>query len=306
MAYTQDYYFVTIDTATFFTENPTATYRELMRDCICAGLQADFNSDCEYTEIPYSSIYYPAIKIPWHDGSTTDMPILVLRNDATATVTSSSKNIVFHTAELANTQYDINVEYGAYGLGAGSQLQISTSTGKFVVGAIKESDMMHIGFWAASASQNPTSVYMHTIMTKMKDRHTDTYKHALISSQLDDVRYVNYDYVKIMIEGEHTWTEWYPSTLSNMSGDSSRRNNMALISPVDIGTHYHESLYVYPRTCNTLYGEWDTDTSFYATTPQQAWYENAFVVGGDSWDVKRHSASGSSGGFAFSFCKKHS
>lgn len=304
MAYTQDYYFVTIDTATFFTENPTATYRELMRDCICAGLQADFNSDCEYTEIPYSNTYYPAIKIPWHDGNTTDMPILVLRNDATATVTSSSKNIVFHTAEFADTGSDINVEYGAYNSSASGS--ISTSTAKVCVGAVKEDDMMHIGYCMATASTNPTSVYMDTIMTKMKDRRTDTYKHALMASNLDDVRYVNYDYIKIMIEGESTWTYWYPSTLHNMNGNTARRSNMALISPVDIGTHYHESLYVYPRTCNTLYGEWDTDTSFYATTPQQAWYENAFVVGGDSWDVKRHSANGSSGGFAFSFCKKHS
>lgn len=305
--YSQDYYFITIDVKTFLTENPSATYQELMRDCICAGLKADFNEDCEYTEVPYSNVYYPAIRIPWHDGSTTNMPILVLRNDATAAITSSSKSIAFHTSELGNTQYDINVECGSYGAGSGGSLQISTSTGKLFVGAVRENDMMHIGFWPASASANPNSVYMHTIMTKMKDRRTDTYKHALIASYLSDVRDVYYDYVKIMIEGETEWTKWYPSTISNTDPSSlntQRRSGIALISPVDIGTHYHETLYVYPRTCSTLYGTWDTNTSFYATTPEQPWYENAFVVDDVSWDVKRHS-SNNTGGYSFSFCKKH-
>lgn len=305
--YTQDYYLVTIDVATFLTENPSATYQELMRDCICAGLQEDFNEDCEYTEVPYSNVNYPAIRIPWHDGNTTNMPILVLRNDATATVTSSTKTIVFHTSELGNTTSDITVDCGAYGAGSSSSLQISTSTGKLFVGAVREDDMMHIGFWPASSSANPNSVYMHTIMTKMKDRRTDTYKHALIASKLDDVRDVYHDYVKIMVEGETAWTQWYPSTISNNdpSTDAQRRSGIALISPIDIGTHYHETLHVYPRSCNSLYGEWDTNTSFYTTTPEQQWYENAFVVDGISWDVKRYSANGSSGGYAFSFCKKH-
>jgi hypothetical protein len=306
--YTQDYYFFMIDVKAFLTENPSATYQELMRDCICAGLQANFNEDCEYTEIPYSNVNYPAIRIPWHDGSTTNMPILVLRNDATAAVTSSSKTIVFHTSELGNSTYDITVECGSYGAGSGGSLQISTSVGKIFVGAVKENDMMHIGFYAGSTSANPNSVYMHTIMTKMKDRRTDTYKHALIASYLSDVRDVYYDYVKIMIEGEATWTYWYPSTISNhdpSSSSSLRMNGIALISPIDIGTHYHETLHVYPRSCGTLYGEWDTNTSFYASTPEKPWYENAFVVDGVSWDVKRHSANGSSGGYAFSFCKKH-
>ena len=303
--YTQDYYFFAIDVATFLTENPSATYRELMRNCICAGLQENFNTDCEYTEVPYSNVYYPAIRIPWHDGSTTNMPILILKNDATATITSSNKSIAFHTSELGSTQYDINVEYGSCGIGTSNL--ISSSTGKLCVGAVKEDDMMHIGFFSASSSQNPTSVYMHTIMTKMKDRRTDTYKHALISSYLDDVRDVYHDYVKIMIEGETVWTKWYPSTISNTDLNSGglRRTGMALISPVDIGIYYHETLYIYPRTCSTLFGEWDTNTSFYTSTPEQPWYENAFVVDGVSWDVKRHSTNGSSGGFAFSFCKKH-
>jgi len=62
-------------------------------------------------------------------------------------------------------------------------------------------------------------------------------------------------------------------------------------------------LHVYPRTCLSLRGEWDTDTSFYDTTPEDAWYENAFVVDGVPWDVKRYSSRGFS--YGFSICKKH-
>lgn len=305
--YTQDYYFVKIDMAGYLAEHSTATYGELMQ-FICEEMQENFNADCEYTEVPYGSYNYPAIRIPWHDGSTTNMPILILRQNATAAVTNTSNafSITFHTSGLGNSSYSLCTWYGTK-TGGNTTLSTNPTTNKFVIGAVKESDMMHIGFYVegtSSSSATIHSVVMNTIMTTMKDRNTNTDKHALIA--VDWYTDMNRNYVYIAIEDEGFYWQWQPSNfqIQNPSDSSTHtRSSVALITPIDIGTHYHETLHVYPRTCSSLRGEWDTDTSFYDTTPEDAWYENAFVVDGVPWDVKRYSSRGFS--YGFSICRKH-
>lgn len=305
--YTQDYYFIKIDMAGYLTEHSTATYRELMQ-YICQEMQENFNEDCEYTEVPSGSQNYPAIRIPWHDGSTTNMPILILSKDATAAAANSSSafTIYFHTSGLGNSSYDLCTWYGTK-TGGNDRISTNPTTNKFVIGAVKESDMMHIGFYVegtSSTSATIHSVVMNTIMTKMKDRKNNTDKHALIA--VDWYTDMNKNYVDIAIEDEGFYWEWQPSNFQTYNpSDSSThtRSGVALITPIDIGTHYHETLHVYPRTCSSLRGEWDTDTSFYDTTPEDAWYEEAFVVDGVAWDVKRYSSRGFS--YGFSICKKH-
>lgn len=303
--YSQDYYFIKIDMAGYLTEHSTATYRELMRDCICEQLKEDFNADCEYTEVVSTNQNYPTIQIPWYDGSVTNMPILVLRKNATDTVSnaSGSFSIQFHTGAMGSASYDL-VDYYGTKTGGNTSLSINPFQNKFIVGAIRESDMMHIGFYVegtSSSSAQVTSVIMGTIMTKMKERGTDTDKHAIISPYTYTDMYRNY--VRVAIEDEGTFMQWYASNFAMAGGSESIKSGIALISPIDIGKYYCENLYVYPRTCSSLRGDWDTDTSFYDTTPEDAWYEEAFVVDGVPWDVKRYSSRGFS--YGFSICKKH-
>ena len=82
---------IEIDTPTYLAENPNATWEDLVKDCLKPAFQAEISNLCYYVDIPFSSsVTYPALAIPWHDGVVDGGLVIYFNKDKTSTIGTST------------------------------------------------------------------------------------------------------------------------------------------------------------------------------------------------------------------------
>lgn len=82
---------IEIDTPTYLAQNTSATWEDLVKECLKPAFQAEISNLCYYVDIPYSSsVTYPALAIPWHDGVVDGGLLIYFDKNKTSTVGTST------------------------------------------------------------------------------------------------------------------------------------------------------------------------------------------------------------------------
>ena len=267
-----------VDTPTWLASNTTATYEDLVRDCILPRFKSEVSNLCEYIDIAYSStLTYPAIALPWHDGVVDGTLTIYIPTNKTTTVgtTQAYPHLGVATNELRSYMVAQNRNNTSYG--GGSQNTYRMDTYNFAVRMITCSDFLAIGIKSGVdlASAEISAPYILTSFEK----NNETIRGGMVAGYMSSPTLGS---VGIYLANGET-SYFYPQQIG---GDKS---GVAIASPIDLGDLKSDYFYVVPSLYTSCNGEWNNSNQRYllqrAEYNDNLWYKNAFTINGQSFDV---------------------
>lgn len=137
---------IEIDTPTYLAEHTGATWEDLVKECLKPAFQAEISNLCYYVDLPFSSsVTYPALAIPWHDGVVDGGLLIYFDKNKTSTVGTSTgyPHLGIGLNELRTYIVSQDKSGSAYGGGAISAYRLDQY--KFTFRVVYYDDFQAIG-----------------------------------------------------------------------------------------------------------------------------------------------------------------
>jgi hypothetical protein len=298
MSFSNGNYYFTADTRTYYLAHSGCTYADLFQNVVLPAFQ-EWDSNCEYV----LNGSYPAIKLPWHDGTVGDtvFPMFWITSNATQAVGTGTASFKFG---LYGNQTDLqgNLTYYRRISGGSSSGTASwnLSNAKMLFRVFAEDGAYHFGLYPTSYEDAKINTPYH--ITELITPSGDFENCAISggnkvgSSSLTTA--LNY---RLQSESDVKTYTIYPNAVAV------GRENVGQVVPIDIGNLRHQGWYVYTQQNTSMKGAWDNDLDLLVSSNyiDKVWYENAFTIDGQSFDVMILGTTTSSGDYGISLCRKH-
>lgn len=313
MSLTNGNYFIEIDIAAYITANSECSLGDIVENCILPKLQ-EFCPECEYVEMPYSSsVSYPCIRLPWADGTVDETSLMfVLKKDKdTTTYTSVAWNI---TGPSVSNMVVLQpyVMFSKDQSTSSSYMGMTTNnlaTSKAYFRFIVEDDTIHMGTYIDPVG---AQTYVETVnlsaplfITKMIDKSTQTEVNATLYAHMNAASNAMFPLYVLGILNDTSYSQREYFVHGPKTDDF---DNVGMVEAIDVGKYKSDTLYAYSKRWRSLNGVWDKwSVSIEGDT---LWYDNAFTIEGQAFDVWKLSESqtNTSTGNTYcgaSICRKH-
>lgn len=289
MSLTNGNYFIEIDIAAYITANSGCSLGDIVENCILPKLQ-EFCPECEYVEMAYSStVTYPCIRLPWSDGTVdeTSLMFAITKNKDITTYSNITWGIIGPsvTSMVKHEAYVMFLKNGtAVSLAMGgttiSNLALSLGYFRFIV----EDDTIHMGAHidpaGSQVSVKSVNLSAPLFITKMLDKSTQTEVNATLYAHMNVTSGQFYPLYNLAILKDSTYSQESYFVHGPKTDDF---NNVGVVEPVDIGKYKSDTLYAYSKRWRSLNGVWDKWSV--SIEGDSLWYENAFTIDGQAFDV---------------------
>ena len=267
-----------VDTPTWLASHTTATYEDLVKECILPRFKSEVSNLCRYVDIAYSeNLTYPAIALPWHDGVVDDTLTIYIPTNKTTVVGSTQTYPHLGVATNELKSYMVAQSRNSTTYGGGLETTYRMDTYNFAVRMISCNDFLAIGI---KHSVNLASVEINApyILTSF-EKNNETIRGGIVT---DYVSNPTLSRVTIYLSNGDT-SYFYPQ---QTGGDKS---GVAIASPIDLGNLKSDYFYIVPSLYTSCNGEWNNSNQRYllqrAEYNNDLWYKNAFTINGQSFDV---------------------
>lgn len=137
---------IEIDTPTYLAQNTSATWEDLVKECLKPAFQAEISNLCYYVDIPFSSsVTYPALAIPWHDGVVDGGLLIYFDKNKTSTVGTSTGYPHLGIGLNGLNTYGVRQDKDNSGYGGGNLTAYRLDQYKFTFRVVYYDDFQAIG-----------------------------------------------------------------------------------------------------------------------------------------------------------------
>lgn len=275
-----------IDTPTYLAENTTATYADLMQNCVQPILEEIFTNSTTY----FLDGNYPCIGIPLYSESTASGKLYIrCSGSASTTVSTSSIYLDVYIGTQKVAPYVYTVTPSNYSGGTNTSQNPKSAGWSVMYHSI--TDGYALGIKSQSSSSN-TNGSTPIFVTKFKKG--ESYVDGIFSNNssetlpflvaINDDGAIRADQVAI----QHSYTN---------------RSGLGQVFPLQMQDYKHDYLYIYSANSNpSMKGSWFAgyDLLRQDTYQNNIWYENAFTIDNQAFDAMI-----CSDGSYLGICKKH-
>lgn len=309
-------HFLEFDTPTYLAENSSATYEDLMKYCVLPQVQTVFPT-AEYMDKVSGSYTYPAIKIPWADGTLDGMLYLIQETAKTTAVGTSNlklslscDNTIESGGHTDMRSFMAIVATGSYSCTYPSGIKASQYPTYMRI--LKHDNGYNIGFSEMSSSYEFITCSVPYFITKFK-KSDDTEVNGVISYPFQNGNstapaMIN---VNIVDNGAMKTERLYVAGPYSQSNNSYWKTGEGVVYPLTTGAYTHETFYLYSGAYTTLSdGNIDNSSTTVNKLKDEAhqtdmWIPNAFTVGGQAFDAWLLSDVHTNALAGVGICRKH-
>ena len=310
-------HFLKFDTPTYLAENTSATYEDLMKYCILPQVQTVFPT-AEYMDKAVGSYTYPAIKIPWSDGTLDGKLYLIQRTAKTTTVGTSNLKLELSCDDTVATDGTVDMRSFMAGVTSGYYSTtypsgIKASQYPTYMRVLKHDDGYNIGFIEFGSSYEMIACSVPYFITKFK-KSDDSEVNGIISYPFENGNstapaIIN---VNIVDGGVMKSEKLYLAGPYSQSNNSYWKSGVGVVYPLTTGAYTHETFYLYSGAYTTLSsGNIDNSSTTVNKLADEAyqtnmWISNAFTIGGQAFDAWLLSSVHTTAIAGVGICRKHS
>ena len=286
-----------IDARIYCEEHPDCTYGDVFQDVVLPAFQ-NWYPECEYITVDNNK--YPAIKLPWSDGTIGENIFATFHYyKSVSEVVGTGSSSFYFGINGQGTTMGLNCcrNTDSFG-GGGGATSWAIKNVVLIVRIYVENGAIHLGAYPTNNNAN-INTFIH--LTKIRDTNNN-YQNCMIygtgtgnvSSPSNGMRY------SILYE-DHNTDIIYPNSMTRL------RAGVGQVIPIDIGDWKHEDWFVYWMGNTSMKGEWDnkTDLLIDPLYAEKVWYLDAFTIGGQSYDAFILGTTNSSSSYGVNICRKH-
>lgn len=276
-----------IDTPTYLTENPTATYADLMQNCVQPILEELF---------PDATTYFldgsnPCIGIPMYSETVASGKLYIrCSGNATTTVSTSSIYLDVYIGTQNLKPYTYTVTSSNYSGGTNTSQNPKSSGWSIIKQSITDGYTIGIKSQSGSANINGSTPIFVT-----KFKKGEAYVDGIFTNNASEsTPFI----VAINDDGNIRVDQMY------IQRSYTARQGLGQVFPLQMQDYKHDYLYFYSADTNpSMKGSWFAGYELLRQDAYQnnIWYENAFTIDNQGFD-----AMVCSDGSYLGICKKHS
>lgn len=274
-----------VNTPVYLNNNPSATWEDLVKECILPVFKERISSHCVYKDYAYGqSTTYPAITIPWHDDTIDGgLFVYINRNKSDTCGTNQAHPTLSIGGKELGMNFMVKQSTTGSGYSGGSLSNYRMDQYKFIVRILYYTDFMAIGM--KDGNSDGVVINAPVIITTLK-KGEDVQHAGFIASSSD------YAYVKVTLWNGVSGTERYiqPQQFYNTSGSGYGYSGVGLAVPLYDGEIKSDYFYIMSGRYSSCRGSWSNPDSWKLLLidgqySNNLWYKNAFVINGQSFDV---------------------
>lgn len=269
-----------VNTPVYLNNNPSATWEDLVKQCILPVFKEKISSHCVYKDYAYSqSATYPAISIPWHNDTIDGgLFIYINRNKSDTCGTIQAHPTLCVGDKEISMNYMARKSTG--GSGAGSLSNYRMDQYKFTVRILYYTDFMALGIKDGNSDNCVINTNVIATTFKKGDETLNGVFKSNSSSDYGDVNIVLYNGSGGI---ERSVRPQGPRTVGV--------EGCGLAVPLYDGEVKSDYFYLMCGLYKSCRGPWsniDTAMSLMFSDNNYSnnlFYKNAFVINGQSFDV---------------------
>lgn len=273
-----------VNTPVYLNNNPSATWEDLVKECILPVFKEKISSHCAYTEYNPGSYTYPAITIPWHDDTIDGgLFVYINRNKSDTCGTTQAHPTLSIGGKDLLMSFVVRKSTTGAGYGGGSWTNYHMDQYKFIVRILYYTNFMAIGM--KEGSSDGYVINAPVIITTLK-KGEDVQHAGLYTSNSSDAM------VAIILWNGVSGTERYiqPQQFYNSSGSGYSCSGVGLAVPLYDGEIKSDYFYIMSGRYSSCRGSWSNANNWKELLidgqySNNLWYKNAFVINGQSFDV---------------------
>lgn len=294
----------TVDVPTFVTENggpSSVTFEDIIKNCILPAFKENVSEDCYYFDDVRSSSTYACIALPYFNDAPDGCFRLSTFDNKTNTIGTSLRNFQFtvgvHGSGSSSplgglTTYTTSNSSSATCNTMETPLQYNKIL-KFKFIRYEECNLLACCMIYYSASSQPYYLGAPLLLTEMEKNDGTKINVAFTVNNNDSIK------LSLIENGSDDNFSFY------INGIGASRSGYGVINKFDIG-YCKSDFYLVNGHYASFTGNWtnSTQVSTYLKDSEKQfnhWYDNAFVVDGQSFDAYYGSFSSSS----VILCRKH-
>lgn len=293
-----------IDTPTYVSEHGgtgTVTFGDLFENCIVPAMKEYLSPDCFYFTIANGSTLYPCVSIPYKDGTCDESFYFIVRQSINDTIGTTYKTCAVECGgnAVGGFQYSYHINSSSSSGGNMNSTRKLAETG-IAIRYICENEFVAYGMLFFSSSPITTwRITTPLIVTEMSDGA------PYIFSTGGSTNYSRLN--GYIVSGGAISRQFYPVS------PGTKLTGCAILNKLDFGDYSNSDLYITTTLYSSLVGTWCTDNQRSLIISDDykysLWYENAFTINNQSFDVwigsgNTYSSSSSVDKYAL-ICRKH-
>ncbi len=275
---------IEVDTPTYLSENPSATWEDLVKDCLKPAFQADISNLCYYVDIPYSSsVTYPALAIPWHDGVVDGGLLIYFDKNKTSTVGTSTGYPHLGIGANELKAYTVTQNKGSSTYSGGVITAYRLDQYKFTFRVVYYDDFQAIGIKDNSPTDS-TVISCPYIITKFNKGESEVYGGFYTGFNGSSSSY--YSKLNLYIYENDTASDYtfVPQQTHVV------KSGAGLATPINDGVISNDYFYLISGNYSTCRGAWSNSDDARLllkddTYKHNLFYKNAIVINGESFDA---------------------
>ncbi len=275
-----------IDTPTYLTDNPTATYADLMQNCVQSMLEEIFPNATTY----FLDGNYPCVGIPLQGESTTSGKLHIrCSGSATTTVSTSTIGLEVYFGTQKIDPYLYAVTSSNYSGGKNSSQNPKSAGWVFSYVSITDGYCFGIKSQSSVSTLNCSSPIFVTRFKK-----GDSYVDGIFTNTASE----NTPFIVVINDDGNIRADTV-----YIQRSVTARQGLGQVFPLQMQDYKHDYLYFYSGQSNpSMKGSWFAGYELLRqdTYQNNIWYENAFTIDEQAFD-----AMVCSDGSYLGVCKKH-